>query len=206
MTEPWVKAVMAAYFRQKGVDAQPTDKGEKGPDFHIDGAAVELKGEGLDWERLFEQLVTYAYREREVHLARPVEALTARGLVQLYVLESFIRELRHKTIKLYLIKEEGDYFYVKEFYSMGSLLPTGISNPKNLIELGRGETKAREGLRDKELPEAEARRIAQSVKWRIKEIDSTVVELLSPVITRMEQPFPAMVSKSNVKLQNKKGD
>ncbi len=206
MNEPLVKAVMAAYFKQKQVDAHPIDKGEKGADFYIDGAAVEVKGEGLDYQRLFEQLVTYAYREREVHLALPVEAVTAEGLVQLYVLESVIRELRSKSIRLYLIKEQNDTFYVKEFYGMGSLLPYGISNPKSLIQLVHAETKAREGLRDQELPDAEARRIAESVKWRVKEIDRTVVELLGQVVTKWEQPYPAMVLKSNVKLPNKKGD
>src|SRR5713226_4912423 len=110
MNEPWVKAVMTSYFQQRHIDAHPTGKGEKGADFYIDGAAVEVKGEGLDYERLFEQLVTYAYREREVHLALPVEALTGASLVQLYVLETMIRELRGKSVRLYLIKENGDYF------------------------------------------------------------------------------------------------
>lgn len=202
MKEDLVKAVMAAYFKQKNIDAQPTGRGEKGPDFHIDGAAVEVKGVGLDYERLFEQLVTYAYREREIHLALPVEALTAEGLVQLYVLERVIQEMRGKTIKLYLIKEQDDYYYVRDYYNVGQVLPYGISNPDPLILLARAETKAMEGLRDRRLPEAEARKIAKSVRGRIRGIDAVVVELLGKVVTKMEQPYPTMVHKSNVKLRS----
>src|SRR2546425_9419670 len=143
MNEPLVKAVMAAFFKQKQVDAHPTDKGEKGADFYIDGAVVEVKGEGLDYERLFEQLITYAYREREVHLALPVEALTGTSIVQLYVLETVIRELRAKSVRLYLVKEDGDYFYVKEFDSISSLFPHGIDSPTLLIESVEAEAKAR---------------------------------------------------------------
>lgn len=195
------KAVMAAYFKQQNVDAQPTGKGERGPDFHIDGAAVEVKGEGFGYERLFEQLVVYAYREREVHLVLPVEAVTAEGLVQLYVLERIIEKLRGKSIKLYLINEKDDNYFVRDFYNVAQVLPHGISNPEALILLFRAETNAMAGLRDRTIPETEARRIAQSIRKRIKDADSTVVELLGKMVTKWEQPFPVIVHKSNVKLK-----
>ncbi len=59
MNEDTVKGVMTAYFIQKQVNAHPTGKGEKGPDFYIDGTAVEVKEAKFDSERLMEQLVTY---------------------------------------------------------------------------------------------------------------------------------------------------
>jgi len=90
LKEDLVKATRAEYFRQKQIDAHVTGKGEAGADFHIDGIAVEVKGEGLDYARLLEQLTLYAFRQREIQLAIPIDALTADGLLRLYFLEGVL--------------------------------------------------------------------------------------------------------------------
>src|SRR6266704_1441187 len=119
LKEDLVKATRAEYFRQKQIDAHVTGKGEAGADFHIDGIAVEVKGEGLDYARLLEQLTLYAFRQREIQLAIPIDALTADGLLRLYFLEGVLKEMRNKAFKLYLVSDgDATFYYIKEFESV----------------------------------------------------------------------------------------
>ncbi len=196
LKEDLVKAVMAEYFKQKQVDAYATGKGEAGADFHIDGVAVEVKGEGLDYARLLEQLVLYAFRQREVQLAMPFDAVTADGLLRLYLLEGMVKELRNKSLKLYLVSDKDETFYhIKEFSSVTQLFLYEMNHFDPLVETVQSSVKLAEALGN--VPDAKVREIAKVAGETAFDTDFAVGRILGEVMKK----FPyIMVAKSNVKL------
>ena len=198
MKEDLVKAVMASYFKQMNIDAHATGKGEAGADFHIDGVAVEVKGEGLDYGRLCEQLVIYAFRQREVQLAMPLDAVTADGLFRLYLLEGVVRELRNKSLKLYLVSDVDETFYhVKEFGSVTQLFLYEMNRFDPLVESVRNALKLTEALGT--MPESKVGEIAKVVGETLSDTDWAVGRVLSEIMKKLPN---VMILKSNVKLSN----
>jgi hypothetical protein len=199
LNEDTVKAVMAQYFLQKNIPAHPTERGEKGPDFHIDGTVVEIKGDDFDSERMMKQLVTYAYREREVQLALPVEAFSAKLLVQLYVLGGVINDIRNKLVKLYLVTKLSEFYYVKEFYDVRMAVSEGLKHFMTVGSFVQFVPKPF-GLKGKE-SDIEAIRVAESLARTVRNVDIAVRQLLIEAIKK--QPY-VMVHKNNVKVPRPK--
>ncbi len=196
LKEDLVKAIMAEYFKQKQIEAHVTGKGEAGADFHIDGIAVEVKGEGLDYGRLLEQLTLYAFRQREIQLVIPVDSVTADGLLRLYFLEGVLRQMRNKSLKLYLVSDGDETFYhVKEFDSVVQLFQYEMNRFDALVEAIQGALKFSEQLGT--LTESKVREIAHAVGDNLFDTDFAIGRILAEVMKK----FPyVMVAKTNVKV------
>jgi hypothetical protein len=188
---------MAEYFKQKQIGAYATGKGEAGADFHIDGVAVEVKGEGLDYARLLEQLVLYAFRSSAVHLAIPLDAVTADGLLRLYLLEGMIKGLRDRSLKLYLVSDTDETFYhIKEFDSVAQLFLYDMNRVDALVETVKSGLKLAEAIGT--MPEAKVREIAKLAGETAFDKDFAVGRMLNELMKR----FPyVMVAKSTVRMK-----
>jgi len=182
---------MTAFFKQKAIKAHPTGKGEKGPDFYIDGSAVEVKGSKFSSERLMEQLVTNAYREKEAHLALPIQAFSAKLLIQLYILGGAINEILGKFLKLYLVSQLGEFYYVKEYYDVRIVVPQGLNHIKAISSFAQLVDRPL-GLKGK-TPEIEAKRVAQSLARAVNKVDVAVRQLLGE---EMKQQSYTMVHRN----------
>ncbi len=186
---------MVEYFKQKQIDAHVTGKGEAGADFHIDGIAIEVKGEGLNYGRLLEQLTLYSFRQREVQLAIPVDALTADGLLRLYFLEGVLREMRNKSLKLYLVSDGDETFYhIKEFGSVVQLFQYEMNHFDALVESVQSALKLGERLGT--MTESKVREVAHAVGDNLFDTDWAIGRILAKVMEKL--PY-VMVAKSNVK-------
>jgi hypothetical protein len=201
MNEDTVKAVLTAYFAQIGTEVHPTERGEKGPDFHINGDVVEVKGSEFDDEGLARQLVTYAYRDKEVYLALPVDAITAKVLVKLYILGGALKEIRGKSVKLYLVSRVGEFYHVKEFSDVKNLIPEGLAHFKTVASFAQlVDTPL--GLK-RNTSETVALRVANSLARTIQKVDIAVHQLLIEATNQL--PY-TKVLKSNVRVPRQRYD
>lgn len=195
MSEDLVKAVLTAYFIKKGIDAHPTERGEKGPDFHINGEVVEVKGTSFDDEGLMRQLITYAFREREVTVALPADAFTAKILVKLYILSGVLNEIKSKSLKLLLVSRHGDFYHVKEFSDVRNLIPQGLSHFKTVAIFAILVDKPF-GLKGKP-SEVEAKRVSENLARTVQKVDIAIEQLLIQAST--EEPV-VKILKASVKV------
>ena len=116
MREDTSKQVMSAYFELKGIRAVPS-KGA-GPDFIVEGKAVEVKGTKFDLERALKQCWDYAQKYIDVAIALPVDSFNLDRLWAFYNLSRIIKKVRDFPLKFYLIAEsekEKDRYYVREY-------------------------------------------------------------------------------------------
>ncbi len=131
MEENQVRLVMSKYWDSKGIKAIPSSPRAAGPDFHIDGTAVEVKGSSFDFPYLLKQLVDYARKSKGVQLALPFDGLTLERANQLYALHLLIKAARKIRLVVYLVAphpSRADSFYVKEVEEP-SLIPGWMSTP-----------------------------------------------------------------------------
>jgi hypothetical protein len=122
MREDIARRVMSTYFKLKGVRAIPS-RGA-GPDFIVDGKAVEVKGTKFDLERALKQCWDYAQKYIEVAIALPVDSFNLDRLWALYNLSRIIEEMRDFPLKFYLIaesEEEKDCYFVREYKELYGL-------------------------------------------------------------------------------------
>jgi hypothetical protein len=180
LKEDLVKAIMAEYFRQKQIDAHVTGKGEA----------------GADYGRLLEQLTLYSFRQREIQLAIPIDALTANGLLRLYFLEGVLREMRNKGLKLYLVSDgEATFYYIKEFDSVMQFFQTEMNHFAALVEAIQGALNFSEQLGT--LTESKVREVAHAVGDNLYDTDFAVGRILGEAMKK----FPyVMVAKTSVKM------
>jgi len=98
----------------KGIRAVPS-KGA-GPDFIVDGKAVEVKGTKFDLERALRQCWNYAQKYIDIAVALPVDCFNLNNLWVFSTLSEMIYDVRGFPLKFYLIaeSEEKDCYYVRE--------------------------------------------------------------------------------------------
>ena len=116
MREDIAKQVMSAYFELKGIRAVPS-RGA-GPDFIVDGKAVEVKGTKFDLERALKQCWDYAQKYIAVAIALPVDSFNLDRLWAFQNLSRIIKDVRDFPLKFYLIaesEEKEDCYYVREY-------------------------------------------------------------------------------------------
>jgi hypothetical protein len=116
MLENTAKKVMSTFFKLKGIRAVPS-RGA-GPDFIVDGKAVEVKGTVFDLERALKQCWDYAQKYTEVAIVLPADSFDLDQLWIFYVLSEFVYRVRDFPLKFYLIaesEEEKDCYYVREY-------------------------------------------------------------------------------------------
>jgi len=116
MREDTAKRVMSTFFKLKGIRAVPS-KGA-GPDFIVDGKAVEVKGTKFDLERALRQCWDYAQKYIEVAIALPVDSFNLDHLWAFHNLTRIIDNVRGFPLKFYLIaesEEEKDCYYLREY-------------------------------------------------------------------------------------------
>jgi hypothetical protein len=133
MEEEEMRLIMIKYFAMKGIRAVPSKGQASGPDFHIDGKAVEVKGSTHDFTRMLKQLVDYARKYNAVELALPFDGLTLLQAAQLNGLYHLIKTVRKIRLKVYVVAPKSglirqNSFYVKEFEEPYGIL-TNMSTP-----------------------------------------------------------------------------
>lgn len=120
MREDTAKRVMSTFFKLKGIKAIPS-RGA-GPDFIVDGKAVEVKGTKFDLERALKQCWDYAQKYIEVSIALPVDSFNLDRLWAFYRISKIIEKMRDFPLKFYLIAEsEKDCYYVREYKQLYNL-------------------------------------------------------------------------------------
>jgi len=201
MNEDTVKAVLTVYFEQKGIAAHPTERGEKGPDFHINGTVVEVKGTSFNDEGLIRQLTVYAYREKEVCACLPADAFTAKLLLKLHVLAGVINEIRGKKLKLYLVSRIGDFYHVKEFDDIRNLVVEGLAHFRTVASFAQLVDKPF-GAKGK-VSDVEARRVSESLARTLQQVDVAIEQLL--IQASSVEPFHKIL-KSSVRVPRQRGE
>lgn len=122
MREDTARRVISTFFKLKGIRAIPS-RGA-GPDFIVDGKAVEVKGTKFDLERALKQCWDYAQKYTEVAIALPVDSFDLNRLWAFYSISCIIEIMRDFPLKFYLIAEsevEKDCYYVREYKKLYSL-------------------------------------------------------------------------------------
>lgn len=122
MREDTAKRVMSAFFELKGIRAIPS-RGA-GPDFIVDGKAVEVKGTKFDLERALKQCWDYAQKYIEVAVALPVDSFNLDRLWTFHNISRIIKKVRNFPLRFYLIAEsekEKDCYYVRKYEELYSL-------------------------------------------------------------------------------------
>jgi hypothetical protein len=126
MLEDTAKKVMLTFFKLKGIRAVPS-KGA-GPDFIVEGKAVEVKGTVFDLERALKQCWDYAQKYSGVAIALPTDSFDLDRLWAFMNLSDYIEKLRGFPLKFYLIaesEEKKDCFYVREYKKLWTLSTYG---------------------------------------------------------------------------------
>lgn len=121
MDEETTRKVMQKYFESKGLKPIPT-RGA-GPDFHLNGKAIEIKGSKVkgnknDFHRMLRQLVDYARKYIAVELALPFDGLNIEQAYQLNDLFHMIETAKDIRLKIYLVVKnptKENSFFVKEY-------------------------------------------------------------------------------------------
>jgi hypothetical protein len=131
MEEDLVRLVMSKYWESKGIRAVSSNPRAAGPDFHIDGTAVEVKGTNSDFPYMLKQLIDYARKSKGVQLALPFDALTLERANQLYALHLMIKATRKIRLVVYLVAphpSQANSYYVREVEEP-SLIPGWMNAP-----------------------------------------------------------------------------
>jgi len=150
MREDVAKRVMSTFFALKGMRAIPS-KGA-GPDFIVDGKAIEVKGTKFDLERALKQCWDYAQKYIEVAISLPVDSFDLDHLWAFYNLSRIIEKVRNFPLKFYLIaesEEEQDCYYVREYKQLYGLnvYDSGMYGKDGFMET-RAESTINEAIRN----------------------------------------------------------
>jgi len=114
LEEEEVKRVIGAYFRQRNIKAA-RQKGP-GPDFLCEGVAIETKPTDVDFDRAFDQYVSYAFKYAGLWIVLPEDAIDTRSFVRLYLMDQVLSKKYSRQVKLYIVakRTEAEY-HVREF-------------------------------------------------------------------------------------------
>ena len=86
---------------------------EAGPDFIINGIAVEIKGSKLRIKGVIDQIIKYSYEYPEVRLVVPIEGLTFGLLSHLELLSSI---MPNSFSYIYLVYKVNNRYLVKKYH------------------------------------------------------------------------------------------
>ena len=118
MDEDTICKIMKKYFESKGM--KPIRSKGAGPDFLMDGKAIEVKGSRVrnDFHRMIRQLADYAKKFTMVELALPFDGLNLKQAEQLGKLFFMIENAKGFWFKLYVVVDnpsKKNSFFVKEY-------------------------------------------------------------------------------------------
>ena len=128
MEEKTARRIVNKYLEKRRVRFKMHKEREAGPDFLIDGVALEVKGSDLDEKDALTQLTRYASEYAGLVFAIPVDRLNLTLLYGLYYLEAATKHLdllNPRLIKILLLHEaEGNEhgYFAKEYESTEALL------------------------------------------------------------------------------------
>jgi len=128
LEEKIVRKIMTKYFQTKQIKVIPT-RGA-GPDFSYGGKAIEIKGSGVKGARFnlaISQYIKYAFKYSDLEIALPIDILNAENLIKLDLLCRIVWQVLTKNIKTYLVAEEEQQYFVKEFYDGKEVLSRVLS-------------------------------------------------------------------------------
>lgn len=126
MDEKTVRLIIAKYLSEIGARFTVQKEKEAGPDFLMNGLALETKGDSFDTKHALGQFTKYAFKYAGLQIALPIDALSINFLYSLYVLECIVKNkipLRPRLIKMYLIcKSNKNEYSIESFESIDALL------------------------------------------------------------------------------------
>ena len=126
MDEKTVRLIITKYLSETGARFTVQKEKEAGPDFLMDGVALETKGNSFDTKHALDQFTKYAFKYAGLQIALPIGALSIDFLYSLYVLECIVKKrtpVKPRLIKTYLIcKSNENEYRIESFESIDTLL------------------------------------------------------------------------------------
>lgn len=120
------------YFEKESI--KPVRQRGSGPDFLLDGRAIEVKGSNARFRLAIAQFLDYVFKYKGLMVILPIDLLsTPINLLHFYILCSFAR----RTIETVLVGKENDFYYLKKFPYGRTILSdviNGITEEKRKLE------------------------------------------------------------------------
>jgi hypothetical protein len=169
MTEATVKKIMARYFQSNKVNAIPT--AGAGPDFLVEGKAIEVKGSDADFNKAVDQYCDYLLTGRFSGLAIsfPIDLVSVpANLLKVATLGRIAWETTSRYVGVYLVTTDLKNFYYLRYLPYSDQLLNEI--------MDRISSRSKRTISD-------SANLAKEAKDDLRWISTTILEALHEYVT-----------------------